>query len=334
MTNDEIRKNGEARMTKAPLDASGAIRHSEFGFLSSFVIRNWEGLVIWSWRGQLGLDIAPAKIKRKRRNYRLMECWWDRVVQAVDRRRRVPQANKNMRNEKRRNTMQTSCRSLVWLSIGSVAGSLALSSVRGDSSGGGGGGAQGVYFRGGIGPEFAHETDVNEFFGPLSGVKVKYDTGIRISVAGGYQFCRYFSAEVESGILYNSIKSITGSPEPDASLANVPLLANAVFHIPLDSNFVPYCGLGVGGSTSVLDIDHATIDGTALHGDDSDFVWAAHGFAGFRYEFNAHMGVGFGYRFLATGEPKWDAISAGGSGRIGFDNARTHSFLAEFTLKF
>jgi len=71
-----------------------------------------------------------------------------------------------------------------------------------------------------------------------------------------------------------------------------------------------------------------------LDGDDADVVWAVQGFAGFRYEFNDRMGVGFGYRFLATGEPRWDAISVGGAGKIGFDNARTHSFLAEFTMKF
>ena len=109
---------------------------------------------------------------------------------------------------------------------------------------------------------------------------------------------------------------------------------NAVFHFPLKSNFVPYCGVGVGGSSSVLDINHATIGGFPLHGDDADMVWAAQGFAGFRYEFNDQMGVGFGYRFLATGEPKWDLISAGAAGGIRFDNARAHSFLAEFTLKF
>ena len=81
-------------------------------------------------------------------------------------------------------------------------------------------------------------------------------------------------------------------------------------------------------------IDHAMMAGSRLDGDDSDFVWAAQAFAGFRYEFNDRMAVGFGYRFLATGEPRWDAISAGGAGNIGFDNARTHSFLAEFTMKF
>ena len=232
--------------------------------------------------------------------------------------------------------MRTSCRSMVWLSVWSVAGFLPLISVRGDSSGDD---AHGLYFRGGIGPEIAHKTDVKEFFGPSSGIQVEYDPGLRISAAGGYQFCRYFSAELESGILYNSIKSIIGpgssGTDTDASVVNVPLLANAVFHIPLESNFVPYCGFGVGGSTSVLTIDHATIAGRRLDGDDSDFVWAAQAFAGFRYEFNDRMGVGFGYKFLATGQPSWDVFSfTAGSGQLRFDNARTHSFLAEFTLKF
>jgi len=213
-----------------------------------------------------------------------------------------------------------------------MAGFLPRISARGDGSGDG---ARGLYFRGGIGPEIAHDTNAKEYFGPISGIEVKYDTGLRISAVGGYQFCKYFSAEVEWGILYNSIKSITGSPSTDASVANVPLLANAVFHIPLESNFVPYCGFGFGGSTSVLTIDHATIAGGALEGDDSYFVWAAQAFAGFRYEFNDRMGMGCGYKFLTTGQPSWDVYSfSAGSGQLRLENGRTHAFLAEFTLKF
>jgi len=40
MTNDEIRKNGEIRRTKALAALLSVIRHSNFGFLSSFVIRH------------------------------------------------------------------------------------------------------------------------------------------------------------------------------------------------------------------------------------------------------------------------------------------------------
>ena len=233
--------------------------------------------------------------------------------------------------------MRTKGRTMVWLGA-FAAGFLAAQPVRGESGVGSG---QGFYFRGGIGPEIAHRTDVTDLFGPLSGTEVKYDPGFRISAAAGFNFCRYFSAEFETGILYNSIKSINGpgssGSSTDASLANVPLLINAVFHFPLESRFVPYCGAGIGGSSSVLTIDHATINSNRLDGDDSDVVWAAQAFAGFRYEFNERMGVGFGYKFLATGEPSWDVFSftsAATSGELRFDRARTHSFVAEFTLKF
>ena len=140
---------------------------------------------------------------------------------------------------------------------------------------------------------------------------------------------------MESGLIHNSIKSITGSPDTDASLSNVPMLVNAVFHFPLERNFTPYIGLGAGATSSVLDINRATISGTRLNGNDSDVEWALQAFAGFRYEFNDSMAVGFGYKFLATGEPSWDVFSfASGAGQLRFDNARTHSFLAEFTMKF
>ena len=39
MTKDEIRRNYETRMTKQPIRHPGPIRHSGFGFLSSFSIR-------------------------------------------------------------------------------------------------------------------------------------------------------------------------------------------------------------------------------------------------------------------------------------------------------
>ena len=227
--------------------------------------------------------------------------------------------------------MQTSSRTMVWLGVGLVAGFLSLSSVRGE----GGDGTQGFYFRGGIGPQILHQTDVTEFFGPRTGIQIQYDVGLRVSAAAGYQFCKYFSADVESGILYNSIKSISGSPSTDASVAHVPLMANAVFYIPFESSFVPYCGFGFGGSTSLLSIDHATIAGSSLEGDDADLVWAGQAFAGFRYEFNHRMGIGLGYRFLAAGEPSWEVSSvAAGSGHLRIESAQSHSFLAEFTLKF
>src|SRR5207249_10550510 len=116
--------------------------------------------------------------------------------------------NSQVRNQERRNHMRTSCQSMVWLSVGLLAGFLPLTAVQGASSGDG---AQGLYFCGGIGPEIAHKTDAKESFGPSSGIKVEYDPGLRISAAGGYQLCRYFSAGARSGILGHSLKSSSGT---------------------------------------------------------------------------------------------------------------------------
>jgi len=85
---------------------------------------------------------------------------------------------------------------LEWLSAWSAAVLLAIIAVHEAQAS-----DPGVYFRGGLGPALAHETDIKEFLGPVSGLKVKYDPGLRVSVAGGWQFCRFFSGELETGVI-------------------------------------------------------------------------------------------------------------------------------------
>jgi opacity protein-like surface antigen len=187
-----------------------------------------------------------------------------------------------------------------------------------------------VYFRGGIGPALTERTDMTEFFGPTS-QRVKFDAGVRLNLAGGFQVADWAAVEIETGFLANSIETISGSGNPDAALVNVPFLVNGVFHFRTDSDFTPYVGVGAGFSTAVLTLDNTAINGVRLDGSDSDLVFAGQVFAGFRYEFNDRMSVGAAYKFFVTGEPEW-AVQGGGT--IGFDSIRTHSLTAEFTVKF
>ena len=187
-----------------------------------------------------------------------------------------------------------------------------------------------VYFRGGIGPALTERTDMTEFFGPTS-QRVKFDPGVRLNLAGGFQVADWATVELEMGFLGNSIKSISGSGNPDADLVNVPFLVNGVFQFRTDSGFTPYVGVGAGFSAAVLTLDNTTINGVALDGSDSDLVFAGQFFAGFRYEFNDRMSVGAAYKFFFTGEPEWEVQ---GGGTIGFDPIRTHSLTAEFTVRF
>src|SRR2546428_13519062 len=64
MTNDEIRRNDEIRMTKPATGQLRVFRHSGFGFLSSFVIRHsttWLILLLFcAWSVARAEDVSAA----------------------------------------------------------------------------------------------------------------------------------------------------------------------------------------------------------------------------------------------------------------------------------
>src|SRR2546426_8439558 len=81
------------------------------------------------------------------------------------------------------------------------------------------------YITGGVGPAFTEDTGLREFNGPKTGTKVKFDPGVQFRVAVGYRITDWLAAELESGVTYNTIKSITGASEANGTLANSPFLA-------------------------------------------------------------------------------------------------------------
>jgi opacity protein-like surface antigen len=190
-------------------------------------------------------------------------------------------------------------------------------------------GQQGWYVKGGIGPAWTEELDVDEVVGPVSGVDAKFDVGIRFDIGGGYRFCEWFSAEVETGVIHNYIDEIGAADDlGDTSLANVPLLFNAVFELPTGTPFVPFAGVGAGVSFTVLTID----DVGGLDGDDSDAVFAYQGFAGVRYNISDQWSVNLTYKYFRTTDPSWEVRNA--SGDIEVEGARTHAVMAGFTFSF
>ena len=191
------------------------------------------------------------------------------------------------------------------------------------------------YVSGGLGPAFTEDATLKEFNGPAAG-KVKFDPGVQFRFAGGYQITDWLATELESGLTYNNIKSITGGTETDGSLANIPVLANLVLRCPKMDRFVPYFGGGIGFSSAVLDANDLVVNDNRLSGTQTDTVFAYHGFAGLRYNLNERMAVSLAYRYFATTEPTWDAdfVIGGGTGRTRFGENRTHSVTAAFTFSF
>ncbi len=185
------------------------------------------------------------------------------------------------------------------------------------------------YVRAGAGPVFTENTAVTEYFGPVSGVSLEFDPGVHFEAAAGYHLRDWAAVELESGINYNTISSVTGGNPGDSSLSNIPLLANLVLEYPNDTQFVPFIGGGVGASFSVLDVD-----APGLHGNDTDAVFAYQGFGGVRYNIGDRMGISLAYHYYASDEPSWDVHSSSGTGQLGLGSVYSHAVSLTFTVKF
>src|SRR4051812_10556000 len=78
---------------------------------------------------------------------------------------------------------------------------------------------RGFYFRADLGGTLTGDTELKEFFGPVSsGSKVKFDPGARAGFAAGFQLTEWFAPEIETGVMANSIDSITEASRADAVL--------------------------------------------------------------------------------------------------------------------
>ncbi len=163
---------------------------------------------------------------------------------------------------------------------------------------------------------------------------LKIDTGIRLDLAGGYRFNKSWAVELETGIIFSSIDSlkiteteydidgnvITTDSEtikPDATLYQIPVLANVIYTMPLEGNLKPYLGAGAGGVATIVDGDGVS---------ESDFTFAWQVMAGADYKINERWSAGLAYKLLGTSGPT--------IGDIEWDSFMTHSIVAVVTCKF
>ncbi len=193
------------------------------------------------------------------------------------------------------------------------------------------------YLRGDLGTSLLVNPDVTEFLGPVSDTRVDFDPGLRLGLAGGYRIEPWLAIEVEAGALFNSINGI-GPQSVNASMTQVPLMANLVIQCNNFNRWVPFVGGGAGGVASVLDIDQRVDFGGGsmiLQGSDADAVFAYQAFAGLRYEFNDAVGVGLIYRFMGAEGSSWDVRDDFGDDlHIQFEDVYSHSVSLLFQIRF
>ena len=203
-----------------------------------------------------------------------------------------------------------------YMAVSVLAASLAALPARGEHIG--------WYVKGGVGPAWTEDVEVD-----LAGDDAQFDTGLRFDVGAGYRFCEWFALEAETGVIYNYIDELGGIDDwDDSSVANVPLLMNAIFEIPTQTPLVPFIGVGAGVSFTTLTID----DVAGLDGDDTDAVFAYQGFAGLRYNINEQWSVSVAYKYFATMDPEYDV--GGLAADLELNDVRTHAVVASFGFNF
>lgn len=135
---------------------------------------------------------------------------------------------------------------------------------------------------------------------------VQYDAGVRGGVTLGYNFSPSFAAELETGVIWNSIRSIRGNvvstTSSGADLYQIPLLANFIYK-PFHGAFTPYIGVGAGGESGIFESSNVPLFGSEFH--DEDFTFAYQAEAGFKYSISPGVELGLGYKFLGTTDHSW-----------------------------
>lgn len=129
-----------------------------------------------------------------------------------------------------------------------------------------------------------------------------------------------FAAELETGLLYNSLSTATSrghSVAVGGSLADVPLLAHAVLRWQFHPRWIAYAGAGAGGAFSSL---HMTSGATnyGLNGIQANVAWQT--MAGVRYQFGPNE-IGFGFEHFSFN-------------RSGLQSIGNNTILASYTFCF
>lgn len=159
------------------------------------------------------------------------------------------------------------------------------------------------------GGSFAQEVDILDGTGfNGGGGKIKFQSGWTVDGVLGYKFCDYFSAEFESGVIWNNITAIGGqqlSGVASAHLDEVPVLANGIFTYPL-GNFKPFVGFGVGGAFGFFSgQDFQSLGGPATYRSmDATAIYQFE--IGASYALLKNLDLGVQYRFVATSNHDWN----------------------------
>jgi opacity protein-like surface antigen len=160
---------------------------------------------------------------------------------------------------------------------------------------------EGPFFNVGLGAAFVDDFTVS--IDDTPGL-LKTDIGERLSLAFGYTLYSGpnidTSVQFETGVIHNSMKSLTFFDEPtsaEGDLYQVPFLVDLLYHFHI-GGVKPYVGVGGGGVYMRTHL--SAIGDFPYEFDSSDTDWAVQALAGLRFHLHEGGELGVAYKFLAT----------------------------------
>ncbi|HEY0455409.1 MAG TPA: outer membrane beta-barrel protein [Verrucomicrobiae bacterium] len=193
--------------------------------------------------------------------------------------------------------------------------------------------SQGWYLNTAAGVSLENKINLRTFVTPTPGVKLEFDPGASVSVAGGYNFLPFLGVELQTGAIYNSVKNVNGFGDIDASLTHVPLMANVVFRYETARcPVITYAGAGAGGDVSIATFNNVTANGVFVDGSWSTIEFAWQAFGGMRFKLNENMSLGAGYKYYSVNHAAWDF--GGIKDGLAIGHARVHNILIDFNFRF
>lgn len=161
---------------------------------------------------------------------------------------------------------------------------------------------------------------------------VTFDPGARLDFELGYNFTKHWAAELECGLIVNSVAQsyVLGTDYMGVDLVELPVMVNVIYTQPLGRHISGYIGGGVGGVFSHYVDEFGDTTPT-------DSVFAFQGLAGVKYAINDRWDFGIAYKFLGTTEHDVGpgvAYDLSTPTEYKSDGTMTQSFLVTLTCKF
>lgn len=194
-----------------------------------------------------------------------------------------------------------------------------------------------LYLEVNAGPAFQQNTAIRNGSSFGSGGDVKYDTGLRAGVVVGYNWTRSLAAELDAGVIWNTINTIgannLSTVGASAQVQEIPLLVNGIYKVPLKGALKPYIGAGAGAMVGLFDSANVPLSyslGGDPHYRSTDVTFAYQFTAGFKYKVGKNMDLGIAYKFIGTTDHSWS------DNNITFktDGTMAHNIVATFTWRF